>query len=139
MQLTQLRGPSVRGRRAGQARRGGMAESFVKTLKRDYVYVHDRPDAQTFLSQLSACFEDYNWSHPHKALRMTSPREFMRRLPTRGLSGLMGQLHIPKLFLDLRRVVKSRSTNVKRESNCHSSVASQRMQECRLLASLMEC
>jgi transposase InsO family protein len=56
----------------------GMAESFVKTFKRDYVYVHDRPDAQTVLSQLSAWFEDYNESHPHKALQMKSPREFIR-------------------------------------------------------------
>ncbi len=30
----------------------GMAESFVKTFKRDYVYVHDRPDAQSSPSQL---------------------------------------------------------------------------------------
>ena len=56
----------------------GMAEAFVKTFKRDYVYVHDRPDAQTVLSQLSRWFEDYNESHPHKALRMQSPREFIR-------------------------------------------------------------
>jgi putative transposase len=56
----------------------GMAEAFVKTFKRDYGYVHDRPDAQTVLSQLSAWFEDYNESHPHKALRMKSPREFIR-------------------------------------------------------------
>jgi transposase InsO family protein len=28
----------------------GMAEAFVKIFKRDYVYVHDRPDAQTALS-----------------------------------------------------------------------------------------
>jgi putative transposase len=56
----------------------GMAEAFVKTFKRDYVYVHDRPDAKTVLSQLSAWFEDYNESHPHKALQMKSPREFMR-------------------------------------------------------------
>jgi transposase InsO family protein len=56
----------------------GMAEAFVKTFKRDYVYVHDRPDAQTVLSQLPAWFEDYNESHPHKALRMKSSREFMR-------------------------------------------------------------
>jgi putative transposase len=55
----------------------GMAESFVKTFKRDYVYVHDRPDALTVLSQLSAWFEDYNESHPHKALQMKSPREFI--------------------------------------------------------------
>jgi len=56
----------------------GMAEAFVKTFKRDYVYLHDRPDAQTVLSQLSAWFEDYNENHPHKALRMKSPREFIR-------------------------------------------------------------
>ena len=56
----------------------GMAEAFVKTFKRDYVYVHDRPDAQTVLSQLSRWFEDYNEIHPHKALQMKSPREFIR-------------------------------------------------------------
>jgi putative transposase len=60
----------------------GMAEAFVKTFKRDYGYVHDRPDAQTVLSQLSAWFEDYNESHPHKALRMKSPREFIRSSQT---------------------------------------------------------
>jgi len=34
----------------------GMAETFVKTFKRDYVYVHDRLDAKTVVSQLSAWF-----------------------------------------------------------------------------------
>ena len=57
----------------------GMAEAFVKTFKRDYVYLHDRPGALTVLSQLPRWFEDYNESHPHKALRMQSPREFIRR------------------------------------------------------------
>ena len=56
----------------------GMAEAFVKTFKRDYVYVHDRPDAQTVLSQLPRWFEDYNENHPHKGLRLKSPREFIR-------------------------------------------------------------
>jgi putative transposase len=36
----------------------GMAEAFVKTFKRDYVYVYDRPDAQSVLSQLPGWFED---------------------------------------------------------------------------------
>jgi putative transposase len=54
-----------------------MAEAFVKSFKRDYVYVHDRPDARTVLSQLSARFEDYNESHLHKGLQMKSPREFI--------------------------------------------------------------
>ena len=56
----------------------GMAESFVKTFKRDYVYVNDRPDAMTVLSSLDAWFEDYNENHPHKGLRLKSPREFIR-------------------------------------------------------------
>jgi putative transposase len=55
----------------------GMAEAFVKTFKRDYIYTHDRLDAQTVLAQLPAWFEDYNESHPHKALQMKSPREFI--------------------------------------------------------------
>ena len=58
----------------------GMAEAFVKTFKRDFVYIHDRPDAQTVLSQLPRWFEDYNEIHPHKALRLKSPREFIRSL-----------------------------------------------------------
>lgn len=56
----------------------GMAEAFVKTFKRDYVFVHDRPDARTVMSQLHHWFEDYNEHHPHKGLRMNSPREFIR-------------------------------------------------------------
>src|SRR5690348_12574215 len=38
----------------------GMGEAFVKTFKRDYVYVHDRPDAKTVMVQLGQWFEDYN-------------------------------------------------------------------------------
>lgn len=59
--------------------RNGMAEAFVKTFKRDYVFIHDRPDARTVMSQLHHWFEDYNEHHPHKGLRMNSPREFIRR------------------------------------------------------------
>ena len=56
----------------------GMAEAFVKTFKRDYVYVHDRPDAKTVMAQLAHWFEDYNEYHPHKGLKMKSPRQFIR-------------------------------------------------------------
>jgi transposase InsO family protein len=41
----------------------GLAEAFVKGFKRDYVYVHDRPDAKTVLAQLPRWFEDYNENH----------------------------------------------------------------------------
>lgn len=57
----------------------GMAEAFVKTFKRDYVYVHDRPDALTVISQLHGWIEDYNEHAPHKGLKMMSPRRFLRR------------------------------------------------------------
>jgi putative transposase len=56
----------------------GMAEAFIKTFKRDYVYVNDRPDAKTVISQLHQWFNDYNEVHPHKGLNMLSPREFIR-------------------------------------------------------------
>jgi transposase InsO family protein len=56
----------------------GMAESFVKTFKRDYVYVNDLPDAATVMRHLAGWFEDYNEVHPHKGLRMQSPREYRK-------------------------------------------------------------
>jgi len=55
----------------------GVCEAFVKTIKRDYARVNPRPDAITVLRQLPAWFEDYNTAHPHSALRMLSPREFI--------------------------------------------------------------
>ena len=58
----------------------GMAEALVKTFKRDYVFCNDRSDAETVMAQLSGWFEDYNENAPHKALRMLSPREFIRSL-----------------------------------------------------------
>jgi putative transposase len=56
----------------------GMAEAFVKTFKRDYVYVHDRPDARTVLAQIHNWIEDYNDYHPHKGLKMKSPRGYLQ-------------------------------------------------------------
>jgi len=58
----------------------GMAEAFVKTFKRDYVYIHDRPDTKIVMAQLNGWFNDYNNNHPHKGLRLKSPREFIREV-----------------------------------------------------------
>ena len=55
----------------------GMAEAFVKTFKR--VYVYPIPDAETVIAQLPLWFEHYNTLHPHKALGYRSPREFLNR------------------------------------------------------------
>src|SRR5215472_14135364 len=52
----------------------GMAEAFVRTIKRDYVRVSPRPDAKTVMPQLPAWIAHYNQVHPHKALGYRSPR-----------------------------------------------------------------
>ena len=55
----------------------GMAESFVKSFKRDYVYLNRLETADTVITQLAAWFEDYNEHHPHRGLHMMSPREYL--------------------------------------------------------------
>ena len=55
----------------------GMAEAFVRTMKRDYVRVSPVPDARSVMNQLSKWFDHYNDVHPHKALGYRSPREFI--------------------------------------------------------------
>ncbi|WP_273829058.1 IS3 family transposase [Pseudomonas sp. SBT1-2] len=56
----------------------GMAESFVKTMKRDYIRHMPKPDRATALRNLTIAFEHYNEEHPHSALNYRSPREFRR-------------------------------------------------------------
>lgn len=57
----------------------GMAESFVKTIKRDYVWFGDLSSAKVVMEQLSKWMADYNDKAPHKALKMLSPREFIKK------------------------------------------------------------
>jgi putative transposase len=52
----------------------GMAESFVKTLKRDYVAFGDLTDAKTILAQLPIWFEHNNSLYTHRALKYLSPK-----------------------------------------------------------------
>jgi putative transposase len=56
-----------------------MAESFVKTMKRDYVSWMPKPDARTALQNLGIALDHYNESHPHSALKYRSPREFRQQ------------------------------------------------------------
>jgi putative transposase len=58
----------------------GVAEAFVKTFKRDYVYVNQLPSAAAVMTQLPAWFADYNEIHPHKGLGMRSPHEYLRAM-----------------------------------------------------------
>jgi putative transposase len=55
----------------------GMAEAFVRTLKRDYYRVTPCPDARSILDALPKWFHHYNTVHPHRALGYRSPREFI--------------------------------------------------------------
>lgn len=55
----------------------GMAEAFVRTIKRDYARVNPLPDARTVIESLPLWFDHYNTVHPHSALRYRSPREFI--------------------------------------------------------------
>jgi putative transposase len=66
----------------------GMAEAFVRTLKRDYVRVSVLPDAESVLRQLPLWLSHYNELHPHRALGYRSPREFIARTTQETLSGL---------------------------------------------------
>ena len=56
----------------------GMSEAFVKTLKRDYIRISGLPDAATAFRLIDGWVEDYNEIHPHSALKMASPRQFIR-------------------------------------------------------------
>ncbi len=56
----------------------GMAEAFVKTFKRDYVWLGDLSSAEKVMAQLPKWFEDYNTNAPHKGLNMMSPRQYIR-------------------------------------------------------------
>ncbi len=55
----------------------GMAEAFVKTFKRDYVWLGDLSSAEAVFHQLPQWFEAYNSQAPHKGLKMLSPRQYM--------------------------------------------------------------
>ncbi|GAB5097446.1 hypothetical protein YK56LOC_31620 [Caballeronia sp. HLA56] len=54
----------------------GMAESFVKTMKRDSVSFMPKPDTATAVRNLAVAFEHHNDKHPRSALKYRSPREF---------------------------------------------------------------
>ncbi|ELX1443171.1 IS3 family transposase, partial [Escherichia coli] len=64
----------------------GIAESFVKTIKRDYISIMPKPDGLTAAKNLAEAFEHYNEWHPHSALGYRSPREYLRQRTSNGLS-----------------------------------------------------
>ena len=57
----------------------GMAESFVKTLKRDYAKLANRQDSKTVMAQLKDWLDEYNSYHPHSALGYLPPTLFREK------------------------------------------------------------
>ena len=80
----------------------GMAESFVKTLNRDYAKLANRPDSKTVMAQLQGWFDDYNSYHPHSALRLFATNRVQGKA--------IGNLNIPTL-LNYRVKTTQKPTN----------------------------
>lgn len=57
----------------------GMAESLVKTMKRDYISIMPKPYSEKAVMDLAVAFSHYNEHHPYSALRYRSPQEYIRR------------------------------------------------------------
>jgi putative transposase len=74
----------------------GMVESLVKTLKRDYAKLAERPNLQAVMEQLPKWFDDYNFYHPQSALGYVPPKLFREKralIKHTGGTGLRDQDH----------------------------------------------
>jgi putative transposase len=56
-----------------------MAESLVKTMKRDYIAFVPKTDTATTARNLAVAFEHYKEQHLHSAQKYRSPHEFRLR------------------------------------------------------------
>ena len=56
-----------------------MVESFVKTLKRDYAKLVQRPDSQKVMEQQPKWFADDSSYHPHCALGYLPAKLFRQK------------------------------------------------------------
>ena len=58
----------------------GIAEAFVKALRRDYIRLTSLPDAATVLGLVAGRIGDHSTVHPHSASTMRSPTGFRAAL-----------------------------------------------------------
>jgi len=63
-----------------------MSEAFVKTIKRNYVYVSDCYSAEVTMGLLEGWIKDYNTVAPHSGLGMRSPSEYRKWREETGIS-----------------------------------------------------
>jgi putative transposase len=59
-----------------EPRSNGIAETFVKTFKRDYVRLSARPDAAALLAELDRWFEDYKHASQHPSVYVIEEKRF---------------------------------------------------------------
>lgn len=85
----------------------GMAESLVKTLKRDYLPYMNLSNAQTALTELPRVVELYNNEHPHSALGYLSPREFRQKNRLQDARPTSNEEACPQILLSLGLVEKN--------------------------------
>ncbi|EFB2190370.1 TPA: IS3-like element IS2 family transposase [Escherichia coli] len=85
-QFTRMLGLEPKNTAVRSPESNGIAESFVKTIKRDYISIMPKPDGLTAAKNLAEAFEHYNEWHPHSALGYRSPREYLRQRACNGLS-----------------------------------------------------
>ncbi|EIY0093661.1 IS3 family transposase [Escherichia coli] len=85
-QFTRMLGLEPKNTAVRSPESNGIAESFVKTIKRDYISIMPKPDGLTAAKNLTEAFEHYNEWHPHSALGYRSPREYLRQRACNGLS-----------------------------------------------------
>ncbi|EHW7462609.1 IS3 family transposase [Escherichia coli] len=85
-QFARMLGPEPKNTAVRSPESNGIAESFVKTIKRDYISVMPKPDGLTAAKNLAEAFEHYYEWHPHSALGYRSPREYLRQQASNGLS-----------------------------------------------------
>ncbi|KPO72198.1 transposase [Escherichia coli] len=64
----------------------GIAESFVKTMKCDYISIMPKPEGLTAVRNIAEAFEHYNEWHPCSARGYRSPKEYLRQWPSNRLS-----------------------------------------------------
>jgi putative transposase len=86
----------------------GMAEAFVKTIKRDYARMAALPDAASVLRQLDSWFDHYNSVHPHKALGYRSPHEFRQHILNKATGDAVGAMRRPHESTTAAEVIGSR-------------------------------
>jgi hypothetical protein len=93
----------------------GIAEAFVKTLKRDYAKVTLLPDAPTILRLAASWIEDRNTSHPHSGCSRPKSSAPAVPNPTSPLSGQTGRTPPHKRSTPAMSHLRQESANVTRE------------------------